>query len=370
MAIYYKDFNGKVRTVVAGKAPFPVADSSTIGGVKVTGGPGESTPYKVMSEGAVNGKLFDYAKKDHTHLMKDIYKLDEFLASKAHISHTHDDRYYTESEVDGKVSQISTRIDQVDGELSDKAPIGHTHSDYLTISQAGQVYQPKSAMALYATKEDLEKVGGSSYIYQLAEFDTTAGTNALGALKNKKRIEDVVIDGVAMEAVAQSYTAMRAVVESSTAAQAMIRSSVALDIILKNSIAMRIVAGKQDVIKILVNSAEIMKNMTGNPTAMMAIADSPVAMKEITESKFTVGLGNSGSYSGRFIILGANSSMDGVTRYSNPEIPDSVKPTEKYDSMFGTLYNALKVVSNQVYTKINTYYGDSVLYVLDLDKIK
>lgn len=155
MAIYYKDFNGKVRTVVAGKAPFPVADNSTLGGVKVTGGPGESAPYKVMSEGAVDSKLFDYAKKDHTHLMKDIYKLDESLASKASISHNHDDRYYTEAEVDGKVSQISTRISKVDDKLSGKADAGHTHSDYLTKSEAGSTYQTKSAMTSYATKSDL-----------------------------------------------------------------------------------------------------------------------------------------------------------------------------------------------------------------------
>lgn len=214
MAIYYKDFNGKVRTVVAGKIALPFADSSTVGGVRVKGSPGESAPYTAMSEGAVDNKLFDYSKEDHTHLMKDVYKLDETMASKAPIGHTHDDRYYTESEVDGKVNQISTRIGQVDSKLSGKAPIGHTHTDYLTKIQAGEVYQTKSAMALYATKEDLEKMGSIGYLYMLAAMDTTASQECLDKLRGYERIEDIIKDKQASEAVFLSSVAMRVVANS------------------------------------------------------------------------------------------------------------------------------------------------------------
>lgn len=295
MAIYYKDFNGKVRTVVAGKAPFPVADNLTVGGVKVTGGPGESTPYKVMSEGAVNGKLFDYAKKEHPHLMKDVYKLGESLDSKAPIDHIHDDRYYTESEVDGIASQISARIDQVDDELAGKADTGHTHSDYLTKSQAGEVYQPKSAMALYATKEDLEKMGGAGYIYQLAEFDTTAGPECLQALKSKKSIEEIVADPLAWTAVIQSSSALRAISNSETAGS--------------------VVANHPDVLIGIVNSPEALRIAAESTPIMKAIAKSSQAMLALKKSAKTKTLDESytGEIIGRFIPISSTlSRKDGL----------------------------------------------------------
>ena len=294
MAIYYKDFNGKVRTVVAGKAPFPVADNLTVGGVKVTGGPGESTPYKVMSEGAVNSKLFDYAKKEHTHLMKDVYKLDETMALKAPIGHTHDDRYYTESEVDGKINQISTRIGQVDSELSDKAPIGHTHTDYLTKTQAGEVYQPKSAMALYATKEDLEKMGGAGYIYQLAEFDTTASQECLQALKNKKSIEEIVADPLAWTAVIQSSSALRAISNSETAGS----------VIANHPDAFMGIISLPEAVRIVAESVVIMKAIAKSSQAMLALKKSSKTKTFKDES--------TGEISGRFIPLISNLDREGM----------------------------------------------------------
>lgn len=353
MAIYYKDFNGKIRTVVAGKAPFPVADNLTLGGVKVTGGPGESAPYKVMSEGAVDSKLFDYAKKDHTHLMKEVYKLDESLDSKAPIDHIHDDRYYTESEVDWAVNQISERIGQVDDKLAGKADTDHTHSDYLTKTEAGDVYQPKSAMALYATKEDLKKVGSTGYLYMLAAMDTTASRACLDSLRKYERIEDIAKDGQAMEALTYSPTAMPAVVNSPTAMQAVAESITAMQAVAESITAIRATVE--------------------SPIALKGVAASPIAMGAITDSKYAKVLKviSGASYDGRFIILGDDKNSSVASTVPKMPIPldDNVKST--YQSKYGKMFNFLEVLGPTVYTHIEIYRGcrSSVLCVLDLNEL-
>lgn len=336
MAIYYKDFNGKVRIVVAGKAPFPVADSSTVGGVKVTGGPGESAPYKVMSEGAVDSKLFDYAKKDHTHLMKEVYKLDESLDSKAPIDHIHDDRYYTESEVDWAVNQINERIGQVDDKLAGKADAGHIHSDYLTISQAGQVYQPKSAMTLYATKEDLEKMGGSSLIYKLAEFDTTAGPECLQALKNKKNMKEVVEDLLAWTAVLQSSSAIKKVIESTEAMQAVANNNQAMTSVEK--------------------SLFLMNEVARSPWAMLAIANSPIAIKIITSSSRCGYVRETQKKGGNLLPIRAKGRG-----YANCKNGESIALTDK--NFEYVLKNPRLTIANQ----LGGYYSDDYVFYYNLD---
>lgn len=295
MAIYYKDFNGKVRTVVAGKAPFPLANNSTIGGVKVTGSPGESAPYNVMSEGALDGKLFDYAKKEHTHLMKDIYQLDKILASKADKGHNHDDRY-PDNETFGLIcSNLQTT-------LEDKIS-SHTHSEYLTKTQAGKVYQPKSAMALYATKEDLKKVGSTGYLYMLAAMDTTASQVCLDSLRKYERIEDVIRDSEAMTAVINSSAAMMAVANSSIAMTAVINSSATLTAVINSSAAMTAVANSSIAMTVVANSSAVMTAVANSSIAMTAVARSSIAITALFNSKNKKKLEGSDNIYGRFLPL-------------------------------------------------------------------
>ena len=56
-------------------------------------------------------------------------------------SHTHDDRYYTESEIDTKLSGKSDTSHNHSGVYS---PVGHTHSDYITSQYLGENYYSKT----------------------------------------------------------------------------------------------------------------------------------------------------------------------------------------------------------------------------------
>ena len=48
-----------------------------------------------------------------------INKLDGKISTKAPIEHTHDDRYYTENEIDTKVNEINSNVNELKGDLSD-----------------------------------------------------------------------------------------------------------------------------------------------------------------------------------------------------------------------------------------------------------
>ena len=91
-----------------------------------TAGSASSVPWS-----GVTGKPSSYTPSAHTH--DDRYytesEINTKLAGKSDISHTHDDRYYTESEINSKVNTINSSI----GTKADKT---HTHDDrYYTESE-------------------------------------------------------------------------------------------------------------------------------------------------------------------------------------------------------------------------------------------
>ena len=91
-----------------------------------TAGSASSVPWS-----GVTGKPSSYTPSAHTH--DDRYytesEINTKLAGKSDTSHTHDDRYYTESEIDSKVNTINSSIDT-------KADKTHTHDDrYYTESE-------------------------------------------------------------------------------------------------------------------------------------------------------------------------------------------------------------------------------------------
>ena len=55
-------------------------------------------------------------------LEEQVTDLNNKISTKSPIEHTHDDRYYTENEIDDKVNALNDKI-------STKSPIGHTHDD-------------------------------------------------------------------------------------------------------------------------------------------------------------------------------------------------------------------------------------------------
>ena len=103
-----------------------VANTGLMYIIKDTAGSASSVPWS-----GVTGKPSSYTPSAHTH--DDRYytesEINTKLAGKSDISHTHDDRYYTESEINSKVNTINSSI----GTKADKT---HTHDDrYYTESE-------------------------------------------------------------------------------------------------------------------------------------------------------------------------------------------------------------------------------------------
>ena len=79
----------------------------------------------------LNNKISTKSPIEHTHddryyteneIDDKVNALNDKISTKSPIEHTHDDRYYTENEIDDKVNALNDKI-------STKSPIGHTHDD-------------------------------------------------------------------------------------------------------------------------------------------------------------------------------------------------------------------------------------------------
>ena len=134
-------------------ATYGVATSSELGLVK------SGTDITVDSSGNVSVN-----DDSHNHVISNVDGLQSALDGKAAISHTHDDRYYTESEVDTK--------------LNGKADISHTHS-YLPLSGGiltGDVVLPITKSSADAS---LPVAGATMYITDiknLSNYKTYLGS--------------------------------------------------------------------------------------------------------------------------------------------------------------------------------------------------
>lgn len=110
-----------------------------------------------VSWGDITGKPSTFPPASHTHEIEDVNGLQSALDGKAAASHTHDDRYYTESEVDaalaGKADATHTHeISDVNGlqsALDGKAAASHTHS----ISQVSNLQSALDAKLTAAQAE-------------------------------------------------------------------------------------------------------------------------------------------------------------------------------------------------------------------------
>ena len=86
---------------------------------------------RYYTETEMNDKLAKKSDTDHVHKQADVTGLVTALADKAPLSHTHDDRYYTENEIDEKLSAIPVKM--LEG--TDDNPINLT-----TLTETGTYY--------------------------------------------------------------------------------------------------------------------------------------------------------------------------------------------------------------------------------------
>ena len=145
-----------------------------------TAGMASSVPWS-----GVTGKPSSYTPSAHTHddryyteneIDSKLNTINSSIDTKANKTHTHDDRYYTESEINTKINTINTSI----GTKSDKT---HTHDDrYYTESEINTKLNTKADKATAVTHTASTAVGSTTKgVY----VDTDGSTKAMTYNVNK-----------------------------------------------------------------------------------------------------------------------------------------------------------------------------------------
>ncbi|MCC9261579.1 MAG: hypothetical protein K8V75_04270 [Methanobrevibacter woesei] len=135
---------------------------------------------RYYTESEVNTKLNDKANSSHTHNITNIVDLQSTLDNKANSSHTHDDRYYTKIEVDNKEELLQSALDSLVGftaTIVDSLPsTGEEGIMYLTLSEGG-VEQDIYNEYIWVNNK-FEKIGNTSVEVDLSGYATVSFVNS------------------------------------------------------------------------------------------------------------------------------------------------------------------------------------------------
>ena len=135
---------------------------------------------RYYTESEVNTKLNDKANSSHTHNITNIVDLQSTLDNKANSSHTHDDRYYTKIEVDNKEELLQAALDSLIGftaTIVDSLPsTGEEGIMYLTLSEGG-VEQDIYNEYIWVNNK-FEKIGNTSVEVDLSGYATVSFVNS------------------------------------------------------------------------------------------------------------------------------------------------------------------------------------------------
>ncbi len=323
----------------------PNATEEAAGVVKIHHGQDETAPYTAVSLSAFNQGLEGYSnsvgqlistsldpiKTQHATDMytvrseietcnQTLYRVQGVLAAKADQGHDHDDRYYTETEIDKKLSgkaekihthqtteivgldqalQAAGKVKSVNGMTGDvtikeyddsglksrvtaleiKPDKDTVYDDTVLKSRVSAVERTTSGLSstylrqdtastVYATKEDLKKVGSVGYLYMLAATDTTASAADLEALRKYERIEDIIKDNRAIEALAKSMLAISELSRSKSGVSAAIKCDQFMEKIK--------------------DEKSIVYNLCMQPCAVEALAENSRALEILGTSRYAV----------------------------------------------------------------------------------
>lgn len=135
---------------------------------------------RYYTESEVNTKLNDKANSSHTHNITNIVDLQSTLDNKANSLHTHDDRYYTKIEVDNKEELLQSALDSLVGftaTIVDSLPsTGEEGIMYLTLSEGG-VEQDIYNEYIWVNNK-FEKIGNTSVEVDLSGYATINFVNS------------------------------------------------------------------------------------------------------------------------------------------------------------------------------------------------
>ena len=156
-----------------------------------------------VSPEQIDAAIEDYLNSHDADIVTEA-ELAETLEGKAAASHTHDDRYYTEAEMDGQLQTLNTAISgkaaashthddryytetEIDNKLSEKSNAGHSHvlSDVTGLESALAGKQNSLTIDSSPTASSTNPVtSGGVYTALSGKADATATQTALAGKQN------------------------------------------------------------------------------------------------------------------------------------------------------------------------------------------